>query len=82
MFSFSSIFPIGTGIRSMCGAREGGVLMTRREFTGAIVGAACAAFPSVVAQTGPVIDQNPIRRRGSAVWMPRAHLLASLCSRQ
>src|SRR5579862_3081800 len=38
--------------------------MTRREFAAAISGAACAASPSVVAQTVPVIDQNPIRRRG------------------
>ena len=38
--------------------------MTRREFAAGIAGAVCAASPSVVAQTVPVIDQNPIRRRG------------------
>jgi len=38
--------------------------MTRRELTAGIAGAACAVFPPAVAQTLPVIDQNPIRRRG------------------
>ena len=38
--------------------------MTRREFTAAIAGASCAGYSSAVAQTGSVMDQNPIRRRG------------------
>jgi hypothetical protein len=38
--------------------------MTRREFTVAIAGGSCAAVRNASAQTVPVIDQNPIRRRG------------------
>jgi outer membrane protein assembly factor BamB len=38
--------------------------MTRRDFTAAIAGSACAGYSSAVAQTGSVMDQNPIRRRG------------------
>ena len=38
--------------------------MTRRDFTAAIAGGACAGYSSAVAQTGSVMDQNPIRRRG------------------
>ena len=38
--------------------------MKRRTFFGALAGSACCPGPGAAAQAVPVIDQNPIRRRG------------------